>query len=233
MSIAWKKIRQEIVKNADKETKHARIGGPPLTILMVSGGADSMFMLDFYHNAGINFTVLHFQHGIRDNDHEDRNLIEQYILNKNIQCQFVVGHGENLKDQPNLESAARTQRWDFVKNYVNTLNNDAVVVTAHHLNDNIEQVFLDIMRGSDHSKLGMRKYVHDSSIGCIKYKPFLTIPKATILEKCKSRMIPFIEDITNLDDHHERNWLRNDIIPQLMSRRNLEKSMSNALEGRG
>lgn len=188
-----------------------------------------MFMLDFCNNAGIGFTVCHFQHGIRDNDYLDKELIQQFIQDKQIQCNVVVGYGKDLKDSSNLEAEARSQRWEFVRNYRKTLGKEVVAVTAHHLNDNIEQVFLDLMRGAAHSNLGLAKFRFDESLEFFKCKPFLTVPKSVILEQCNRRGIPFIDDITNQDNHHERNWLRNEIIPQLMSRRNLEKSMLNAL----
>jgi len=225
VSAPWRKILQEVRDLSDHKI-----------LLMVSGGADSMFLLDLCKNAGLqNFDVLHFQHGIRDNDHLDRELIEKYITDKDIKCNFVVDHGQGLKNIPNQEAEARTQRWGFVRQHTERLDLDpsrkVYVLTGHHLNDNIEQVFLDTMHGNKHNNLGMRKEsYHPGKLGNFTiYRLLLRIPKSVILRQCTLRNIPYINDITNDDTHHERNWLRNVIIPQLMERRNLERSMAKSL----
>lgn len=168
-----------------------------------------------------------------------------------------VGYGEGLSKGINVEGRAHEQRWAFVNNqrwrirdeylasdYVAAKRENPneytdyeiheqtpgiLAITAHHLNDNIEHTLMGLMRGKDHNRLSMqeKQYMHQDAT---RFRPLLQVPKKVIRKMAEVRGLEWNEDVTNHDNTAERNWLRNVIIPQLMERRNLDKSMAAAME---
>jgi tRNA(Ile)-lysidine synthase len=76
-----------------------------------------------------------------------------------------------------------------------------------------------LMRGYPHDSLRMNKRSGD------RYRPFLLVPKDEIERQARNRRVEWIEDESNADTVHERNWMRHVIIPQLMERRNVLKTI--------
>lgn len=212
MSFSWRRLKQEI-KTISSDYDNV--------FLMVSGGVDSMFMLDFVGRLIPSAQVIHFKHNIRDNDHLEQELV--YNVARDMDLVVHTGYGINLKDIPNQEHVARTQRWDYVQSLIAAKSGKSLVMTAHHYDDNIEHYFMSSMRGSDVSKLVMKKLLQSGDF--TKYKPLLDVEKSLIIESAVSRGLTWIDDVTNFQDIHERNQLRNVIIPHMMHIRNIKKSM--------
>lgn len=174
----------------------------------------------------------------------------------NNHIQVYLGHGKDLKDISNQEHEAYKQRWSFIHSIVDQKQNEYIdseefkyyiedhgvsaaynsvpmylVVTAHHLNDQIESTLMNLMRGKPHDELSMKQKIAFGKM--FKYKPMLEIPKNEIIEQATKRDLEWIEDSTNTDNKNERNWMRNVIIPQLQTRRNLETSMASGMKKSG
>lgn len=213
MSTPWNKIRNEI-KTLSKDG--ARFA------LAVSGGVDSMFMLDFFNKLDIEFIVLHFNHKIRTCSDYDQRMVGEVVENLSPHRQLYFGYGQGLSGSTNLECSARIQRWNFLTNMA-SYRGCTHVVTGHHLNDQVENILIRLMRGDSHNELAMSKLREVD--GIFRYKPFLDVSKEIILKQSKSRQLTWREDSTNADTTIDRNWLRHDIIPQLMARRNIMKTI--------
>jgi hypothetical protein len=84
---------------------------------------------------------------------------------------------------------------------------------AHHLDDDIEWNFLSRFKSSN---VGKSSYINqwDNHI----YRPFLEIPKSTLINISSNHSISFIEDTSNSNTRFERNFLRHNIIPLVDSR---------------
>ena len=231
MSIPFNKIRRNIF-----DTTHS-IGK---SYVLVSAGVDSMFLLDLVANIGsgrgskseVNFDVIHFVHGIRSPDESlnDLRIVHEAVQKYNNDpsrerpINIYVGYGESLGCGPGMESEARKQRWD----YANSIAPDnAVFITGHHLDDNIETTLFNLMRGKPHSDLSMKTMNRFGQH--YRFKPLLSIPKEVIVSQAEKRGLKWASDSSNMDNGPDRNWLRNVIIPQLMERRNLTNSMGNEL----
>lgn len=212
MSVAWRKLRKDILDTCNKYNN---------VLIMVSGGVDSMFLLNFVVRAGITPTVIHFKHGIRNDDHNEMKLVTEYCNKHSLLLH--TGEGKGLMDIKNQECVARGQRWGFVESIISDLNGSTIVLTAHHYNDQIENFLMASARGRPLSSLTMKTVSHFDVYD--KYKPLLDVTKDEIYKQCRQRKISFIEDPTNQDLDHERNIFRNKIIPDMMTTRNLEKSM--------
>lgn len=209
--VPWRKIIKEI-NTFDKP------------VLAVSGGVDSVFLFDFYfRNYKSPFAVAHFNHDIRPTAGRDETFVRDLARSGEDQkVKFYVGYGnpEKIKAAPSIEAECRAQRYKFL-NQVKDDFGATCIVTAHHLNDQIETILLRLMRGLPHSNLIMEAFSGDKI-----YRPFLQVPKQDIVDHCENRGLKWVEDETNYDNKYERNWLRNEIIPLLMVRRNLLKSMA-------
>lgn len=205
MNIKWRKYIAEINQTA------------PSYLLCVSGGLDSMFMLDFFRRKCERpIRVAHFNHGLRETAERDEQFVVQSCRDMGVQC--IIGHGDAqiMRNAPSLEAEARNQRYAFFE----SIKRDGdLLVTGHHANDQVETVLMRLMRGYPDDQLRMQK------INGNRYKPFLDIPKDEILKQAERLELTWIEDETNDDLIHERNWVRKVLIPQMMERRNVVKTI--------
>lgn len=205
MNIPWRSIIVEINQVASSY------------LLCVSGGVDSMFLLDFFKkNCNRPFRVTHFNHGLRETAGADEAMVRKVCDQLGIEC--LVGHGnpDKMRRSPSLEAEARDQRYA----YYETIRLDTdMLVTGHHANDQVETVLMRLMRGYPDDKLRMKK------VDEIRYKPFLDIPKDVIVERAKHLDLEWVEDETNNDTVHERNWVRHVLVPQMMERRNIVQTI--------
>lgn len=212
----WTKIKNEITDISDK------------FIIAVSGGVDSMFLLDFVKKGfdKNNFAVAHFNHKIRDNSDEDENLVRKICEENNIK--YFVGYGKNLRDISNQECVAREQRWNFLEHTASSNGYD-MVLTAHHLNDYVENYLIGTIRGIDIISCIMpQKHV---SNGIIRYKPFLKdFKKEDIIKIAKKRNLQWNDDETNNDVLYLRNRVRNNIIPEMMKSHNVLATIPNVIK---
>lgn len=205
MQVRWRDIIDEINSREER------------FLLCVSGGVDSMFMLDFFNkNCRQPFRVAHFNHDLRPTSGNEEKLVRDWCQRNDVVFLTTKGDAEKMRDAKSLEAEARNQRYDF---FATVKRPDELVVTAHHANDQLETVLMRLFRGIPHDQLRMQRFVGD------RYRPFLSVPKAEIVRQSENRRIEWIEDESNTDTVHERNWIRHVIIPQLMERRNVLKTI--------
>jgi tRNA(Ile)-lysidine synthase len=205
MQVKWNQIIAEIRASANAY------------LLAVSGGVDSIFMLHFVaKNSGTPFRVAHFNHGLRDQSVEEQRLVFKTCESLGLECHVGYGDADRMRAAPSLEAEARRQRYQF---FSTVKRSGELLMTGHHANDQLETIILRLMRGYPHDRLRMLKYAGD------RYRPFLDVPKAVILEQATRRGYEWMEDASNADPTHERNWVRNELIPEMSKRRNVLRSI--------
>lgn len=205
MSISWRKIRQEIQSHAGSY------------VLAVSGGVDSMFLLDFMSRCDVPLHVAHVDHMLRRDSHLERILVQETA--EALQLPFSYIELPDLhKATGSIEAQARIARYGFLQDVRHKIGFERIV-TAHHLNDQVETILLRLMRGHQHDELGMQK-----DRGLV-YRPFLEVPKEEILQQAKLRNLKWIDDPSNVQLSYERNWVRHTILPEMMKRRNVMKTI--------
>lgn len=196
-------------------------------VLAVSGGIDSMWMWDFVAGCDIPYVVAHFKHNIRSDaeQQKDIDVIHNAMVRYRAQS-LHTGQGQNIKELAistgkGVESVAREQRYAFLHDVSARINSPyhSVIITAHHADDQVETVLLNLMRGTDHYSLAMREK------NGLVMRPFLSVHKSDIINLAASRHLQWNEDVTNDDLHHDRNWIRNEVLPLLNQRRNVSKSI--------
>lgn len=200
---SWRRIRKEI-----EELRRV--------VLAVSGGADSMFLLDFARRSNVDFTVAHFDHRMRSSSQKDCEHVRVFC--ESIGARFVTGVGEGIHN----EATAREQRYAFLSSVLAETGSTRVL-TGHHYDDQIETVFLRLIRGYPHHALKMRR---DNGL---VFRPFIDVRRSDILLECEKRKIPFIHDESNDDVTIERNRLRHMVIPELSKIRNIHAAMATQL----
>lgn len=187
-------------------------------VVAISTGIDSMVLLHqlikHYSHSYKKITCLHVNHGIRDIATKEEQFIKQYCEQNNIEL-FV--HNLDLSHVINagnsIETEARTMRYGWFDIMMKRLNAN-VLLTAHHLDDQIETVFYRIMTGrSTRSKLGMEYKMRRNSYLIVR--PFLNVTKNEIKYYQHEWQVPFYEDETNKDNKYVRNDIRNRLLPEI------------------
>lgn len=180
---------------------------PGRYIVAVSGGVDSVVLLHMLTRLPRNthqFTVAHFDHGIRKDSSKDRmhvaNLAKQYDL------PFVYDEG-NLGPGAS-EAEARKARYAFLYR-VRDMAQAQAIITAHHQDDMIETAILNLLRGTG------RKGVSSLRSTDIVKRPLLHLPKTEIHNYAKAHKLTWREDSTNTDTKYKRNYVRHNIVPKL------------------
>jgi tRNA(Ile)-lysidine synthase len=139
--------------------------------------------------------VAHFDHGIRSNSSEDCVFVEK--LAKTYGRQFFAKHaklGANCS-----EEMARKARYDFLKQLAKEQNGQ--IYTAHHRDDLIESVAINILRGT-----GWRGLAPLNNPDIVR--PLLSMTKKDIYRYAAEHDLSFRQDQTNSDESYLRNRIR-------------------------
>ena len=113
-----------------------------------------------------------------------------------------------------LEAAARKVRYAVLRRYVQA---DTALLTAHHQDDQAETVLLHLLKGAGTSGLAGMPLAKPFGRGW-HFRPLLRVGRDRIRSYAEQYQLSFVEDPSNLDTRHERNFLRHRIIPALQSR---------------
>jgi len=194
-------------------------------ILAYSGGIDSSVLLECILNIkdklGISLRTIHINHNLNNFSNQYQNHCETIARQKNIRHNnFNVF----LDNTSNLEEKCRELRYNELSK---NCRKDEVIILAHHLDDQIETFLIRMFRGS--SIKGMSAMSNITVINnVILLRPLLNIKKEDIITYSKKNSISYIEDITNVDETHDRNFIRKNLLPLIKKRwTSIEKSIHN------
>ncbi|MGM5631991.1 tRNA lysidine(34) synthetase TilS [Apibacter raozihei] len=182
-------------------------------LLAVSGGADSMVLLDLFVSSDLNYSVVHCNFQLRGEDSlEDENLVRNYCDQKGIE--LFVRRFDTLSEKKNRESVemtARKLRYDYFFELCKNQSFD-YIVTAHHLNDQAETFFINLLRGSGLKGLSGMNYLAGRVL-----RPLLNCTQKEIISYALNKKILWREDHTNQELDYLRNKIRHIIIPELQN----------------
>jgi tRNA(Ile)-lysidine synthase len=177
-------------------------------VLAVSGGLDSMALLTATSRLSArtrkNITVATFDHGTGKAAGRAAALVARQAFRRGFPC--VTGRASTIGTR---EEEWRRGRWQFLEQVAS--KQEARVVTAHNLDDQVETVFMRILREA--GPRGLAGLYAESEI----IRPFLNISRATLATYAKQRHVTFVQDPSNRDRKHLRNRIRLDILPSIVS----------------
>jgi tRNA(Ile)-lysidine synthase len=113
-----------------------------------------------------------------------------------------------------LEALARAARYAAL---LQGLRPGEVLLTAHHLEDQLETVLLQLLRGAGVPGLAAMPTVMPFGGGFLA-RPLLDVPRAQLRAWVQSRGLRCVEDPSNSDDRYDRNYLRHQVLPPLVKR---------------
>ena len=197
--------------NKVKETieKYNLIDKDDKIVVAVSGGPDSISLLDILYKLNYNICVAHVNHGLRENAIIDQKFVEDFCNKRNIPCFVKQIKLKELKVKMTLEEAGRKERYDF---FYEIMKNQKCnkIATAHNSNDNAETVIMNIIRGSGVSGLKGIEPIRDNVI-----RPLIEITRKEIEAYCKENKLNPRHDESNDEDIYTRNKVRLKVIPYI------------------
>ncbi len=196
-------------------------------LLAVSGGRDSMTLLQIFNSLHLNFVVAHVNYQLRDEDSDsDEALVMAYCKRNSIAIEILKSDTKNYcrKHRLGTQEAARNIRYDWFAK-LKIKYQAAYIVTAHHQNDVIETFFINLSRGSGVKGLKSINYLHED-----KLRPLIQYNRSEITDYAKNHNIPYRDDRSNETNDYLRNTIRNQVLPFVNSKINdFEKGVSKSI----
>lgn len=181
-------------------------------LIGVSGGIDSIVLLEILTMLGIVGIVAHVDHGIRANSSSDADFVarEAKLRRHRFESErFDVCEIASQKKQ-SLEETARSVRYSFFEKIANRYECQFIAL-GHHEDDQAETVIMNLIRGSGITGLSGMKSVRDGRY----LRPMLCFSKKIICEYALKHNLQYREDDTNTDERFFRNRIRNQLLPVL------------------
>ena len=179
-------------------------------LLSVSGGSDSVLLLYLFikYLKGDNERIIisYINHNLRNDSDIDESFVS--ILGSKLNIETHIRHlNPNMMPKgASVESWARKGRYDLLKNIMIETEADWII-TAHHANDQAETILMNISEKTGLFGLGGMKEINNNII-----RPLLPFSKAYLMNIVKKYSIPYMEDSTNSNNNHKRNFIRNIVI---------------------
>ncbi len=189
------------------------VGEDDKILLTVSGGVDSMVLLDLFSRSKYRVGVAHCNFKLRSKESdEDEQLVEKRaaeygVPHYNIKFDTTA---EMERTGESMEMAARRIRYAWFHELCEEHGYTAIAI-AHHANDSIETFFINLFRGT-----GLRGLTGiKTHIGRV-IRPINFTTRKAILEYAISNHIPYREDSSNRSTKYLRNKIRLGLIPRLL-----------------
>lgn len=191
---------------------------PPI-IIGISGGVDSMVLLHAMTMKNYPVIAAHFNHNLREGSDKEAEFLKDYCLQESLPFREGSGDVSQYSEENNLsiEEAGRILRYQFLFEVARTEKAGAVAV-AHHADDQIETILMNLLRGAGAKGLAGMKPISvpnpwSSTIPVVR--PLLDFDKQELIRYQEEHQLPVLEDPTNTDESYFRNRIRHTLIPQL------------------
>ena len=187
-------------------------------VLGVSGGADSIAMLDaMVRSSRSSLVVAHLNHCLRgEESDDDEDFVRGEAAKRDLpfESERAAVAEKAATSRRNIEAVAREMRYAFLTRVAETHGGD-VVATAHTRNDQVETILLRLIRGT--SPRGLRGIFEQRRLGesVTLVRPMLDSTRDEVLEHCAHYGLAFRTDSSNLSLTLSRNRVRHDLLPHL------------------
>lgn len=181
-------------------------------LLAVSGGVDSMVLLDLVAKSELNFAVAHCNFQLRgDESNCETIFLENFCKTNNykLNTRFFDTVLYSEQHKVSIQIAARELRYNWFNLLLEEENYD-FVLTAHHLDDQLETFLINLSRGTGLDGLKGIPQINKNTV-----RPLLNFSRAEIESYATTVNLEWKEDSSNKSNKYLRNALRLDVIPQL------------------
>lgn len=178
-------------------------------LLAVSGGRDSMMLLDSLRRAIdgdlLNIICVDYKTG-----QSGAKLVSEYCLKYQLKFKILTIPTKLLRS--NFEHQARLYRYEQFNHYLKQ-NHDAKCYLGHHIDDSYEWSLLQMFKSTNiHKSIGI-PLVNDRYI-----RPLMCFSRDHINQYMTKYDVPFVEDLSNGDLHYERNFIRHTLVKEIKER---------------
>ena len=183
-------------------------------LVALSGGADSVALLRILHTAGYHCEAAHCNFHLRgEESNRDESFVRQLCLKYNIRLHTADFNTTQYAAEKHIsiEMAARELRYNWFEEIKNKYRADVIAV-AHHQDDSIETMLLNLIRGTGITGLlGIRP-----RNGAI-VRPLLCVNRKEIIQYLQNIEQDYVTDSTNLEDEYTRNKIRLNLLPLMQT----------------
>ena len=193
----------------------ARLSDSSLSRIVValSGGVDSVVLLHMVRSLQLTtpLHVVHINHGLQSEADSWQHFCESLCRDWGLP---LVCFSPDVSKQGSLEEQARLARYEI---FTDHLAENELLLMAHHADDQLESVLLNLFRGSE--VIGVRGMPRERQIGVgVLYRPLLDLRRDTILRYAEQHQLAWLDDSSNLDLTHDRNFVRHELLPRIQLR---------------
>lgn len=193
---------------------------PDLPVVVgVSGGPDSLCLLDLMVDLGFRVIAAHFNHRLRPEAARDEEVVRSEALR--LQVPVVTGSGDVAawarQHKRSIEDAARSLRYQFLYEQAHQAGAQALAV-GHTADDQVETLLMHLVQGSGLGGMAAMPYrallsEWDAVLPVVR--PLLGWWRSQTLAYCKEHDLQFVIDESNQDPSYTRNRVRLQLIPML------------------
>lgn len=181
-----------------------------------SGGLDSTALLLLFtklreNRPHLQMRAIHIHHGLSANADSWTEHCKQICEQLNVP---LIIEKVRVDTCNGIEAGAREARYQAISQHILP---DEILATAHHLQDQTETFFLALKRGSGLQGLGAMQ-LQSTVYNLPVFRPLLHFTRPELEQFVQATKLDWVEDESNRDSRYERNFLRNEILPELRQR---------------
>ena len=187
--------------------------------LGLSGGVDSIVLFHLlvtkYKESYKELVAFHINHGLREESYEEAEFVENFVKNYNVKFyKKELNMNDLVRDSHTSEEMlARKLRYEAFEE-MSSLEGGVKLVTAHHKNDQVENILMRLLSGRSMDYNLMIE--EQTTIGNLEvYRPLLNILKIDLEQYAAKNNLKYYVDSTNFDTDYTRNNIRHNIAPLL------------------
>ena len=187
--------------------------------LGLSGGVDSIALFHLlvtkYKESYKELVAFHINHGLREESYEEAEFVENFVKNYNVKFyKKELNMSDLARDSHTSEEMlARKLRYEAFEE-MSSLEGGVKLITAHHKNDQIENILMRLLSGRSMDYNLMIE--EQTTIGNLEvYRPLLNVLKVDLEQYADKNNLKYYVDSTNFDTDYTRNNIRHKIVPLL------------------
>ena len=174
-------------------------------VIAISGGVDSAVLTHIFYELKLNFRTVFINHNQKGS--------EELRQSAQALCDILKLNHKCIETDIEIDSSETLMREARYEALNNDIDEKEILVTAHHRDDKIETFFINLLRGTRLKGLTSIALKSNNII-----RPMINISKSQIMKYAKENDIYFRNDVSNFDNSILRNWIRNELIPEVENR---------------